>query len=91
MLFCDGVEAWAGATDDGTGLTEHGAALTARVRRRGGAPPLAPADRAAERAAVAGGLHGLVPQSPTIAPPGRRAAFHGAVLAKSDGYRLREP
>ena len=91
VLFCDGVEAWAGATDDGTGLAARGAGLTARVRRRGGALPSASIDRAAERAAVADALYGFVPQSPTIAPPERRAAFLDGVLAQADGYGLREP
>ncbi|MBL3597811.1 hypothetical protein JMM63_20025 [Rhodovulum sulfidophilum] len=82
-LFCDGMEAWTSATWEGVRLDVLGARLIERIDRHG---PLA-----TSRDAVASALHGMVLQSPTIAPPAVRVAFLDAVLAQADGYGLRKP
>ena len=84
-LFCDGVEMWVLAADDGAGPDVRGATLVERVRTFAG-----PVQGVPEREAVAATLRGLVPQAAMALPP-IQAAFLDAVLAQADGYGLREP
>lgn len=76
VLLSDFVEAWLSATWAEEGLDIVGARLVGRIKQS-----LAPEDV----------LHGLVPQSPTIATQSRRNAFLTACLSHADGYGLRDP
>ncbi|WP_308915896.1 hypothetical protein [Jannaschia sp. LMIT008] len=80
-MLGDMAEAWLGATWDGRGLAERGAALVDRVRGHARGPT--------DRDGMSDALGGLVPQSPTVATPARRRAFLDAVLAQAEGYGLR--
>ncbi len=82
-LFSDGIRSWARATWEGVSLADLGARLIERVSRHG--------DTAVSRDTVAAALHGLVLQSPAMAPPAIRATFLDAALAQADGYGLRAP
>ncbi|WP_179381731.1 hypothetical protein [Jannaschia marina] len=84
-LFCDGVEMWVLAADDGVGPDVRGADLVERIRTCA-----VPVQGVPEREVVAATLRGLIPQAAMALPP-IHAAFLDAVLTQADGYGLREP